>query len=69
MKVKITIDGETVYETGYIKPNQHISEDFLDKIPAVGTYSAEAIFEGFDPNTEESIGSAEPQTIIITVIQ
>ena len=69
MKVKITIDGETVYETGYIKPNQHISEDFLDKIPAVGTYNAEAIFEGFDPNTEESIGSAEPQTIIITVIQ
>ena len=31
MKVKITIDGETVYETGYIKPNQHISEDFLQR--------------------------------------
>ena len=69
MKVKITINGETVYETGYIKPNEHIAEDFLDKIPEIGTYSAEAIFEGFDPDTEASIGCAEPEIITITVIQ
>ncbi len=69
MKVKITVDDEVVYQTGYLKPNQHITEDFLDKIPEVGTYNAKAYFEGFDPNTEESIGSSEPTEIIITVLQ
>ena len=67
MKVKIVLNGEVIYETGYIKPNQHINEDVLDKIPAVGIYSAEAIFEGFDPNTEESIGSAKTN-VTVTVI-
>jgi len=69
MKVKITVDDEVIYQTGYLKPNQHIAEDFLDKIPEVGTYEAKAFFEGFDPNTEESIGSSEPTEIVITVIQ
>lgn len=69
MKVTITIGGETVYKTGYIKPNQHIYEDSLDIIPETGTYEAEAVFEGFDPDTEESLGSAEPEKITITVIQ
>ncbi len=68
MKVKITIDGEVYYETGYLKPNEHIDDDVLDKIPEVGTYNAEAVFEGFDPNTEESIGASKPQQILITVI-
>lgn len=68
MKVKITVNDEVVYQTGYIKPNQHISEDFLDKIPEAGTYEALALFEGFDPNTEESIGFAEPEEITITVM-
>ena len=67
MKTKITVNGETVYETGYLKPNEHIYEDSLDKILPVGTYEAEAIFEGFDPNTEESLGAAK-QNITITVI-
>ncbi len=67
MKVKIIVGGETVYETGYIKPNQHINIDTLDKVPTVGTYPAEAIFEGFDPNTEESIGATKAD-LTITVI-
>lgn len=67
IKVKIVLNGQTVYETGYIKPNQHIGEDVLGIIPEVGTYEAEAIFEGFDPNTESSLGSAK-QKITITVI-
>jgi len=67
IKVKILLGGETVYETGYIKPNQHISEDFLGKIPEIGTYEAEAFFEGFDPETEESLGAAK-ENITITVI-
>ena len=68
MKVKILINGEIVYETGYIKPNQHISIDTLDKIPGIGSYSAEAYFEGFDPHTETSIGATKTQ-LTITVIQ
>lgn len=67
MKVKITVNGETVYETGYLKPNEHIYEDCLDKILPVGTYDAEAVFEGFDPNTEESLGAAK-ENVKITVI-
>lgn len=68
MKVTIYISGEAIYQTGYIKPNQHIYEDTFDKIPEIGTYSAEAVFEGFDPNTEESIGATKAN-ITITVIE
>lgn len=68
MKVKILMEGKIIYETGYIKPNQHISEDVLDIVPEVGTYTAEAYFEGFDPNTEDSIGATKAN-ITITVIQ
>ncbi len=67
IKVKILVNEETVYETGYLKPNEHISKDILDKIPEIGTYDAKAIFEGFDPNTEESIGKVEAN-LKITVI-
>ncbi len=67
IKVKIVLNEETIYETGYLKPNQHIGTDAFDTIPKVGTYEAEAIFEGFDPNTEESIGAAK-EKIIITVL-
>ncbi len=67
MKVKIDIGSETVYETGYIKPNQHIYSDVLDKLPQAGTYTATVIFEGFDPTTENSIGSTSTEiTIIVT---
>ncbi len=67
IKVSITIDGGIIYKTGYIKPNEHISEDVLDIVPEVGTYQAVAVFEGFDPNTESSIGAAK-EDIIITVV-
>ncbi|MGN0629163.1 MAG: hypothetical protein ACI4IW_06005 [Oscillospiraceae bacterium] len=68
MKVKIVIGSETIYETGYIKPNQHIYSDVLDKLPQPGTYSAEVIFEGFDPTTETSIGSTKTE-ITVTVTE
>ncbi len=67
MKVTVNIGNETVYQTGYIKPNQHIAQDSFDKVLEVGTYQAEAIFEGFDPNTEKSIGATKTE-ITITVI-
>ena len=68
MKVKIVIGAETVYETGYIKPNEHIYSDVLDKLPQIGTYFAEVVFEGFDPTTEASIGSTKTE-ITITVTE
>ncbi len=68
MKVKISIGTEIVYETGYIKPNQHIYSDMLDKLPQVGTYTAEVVFEGFDPTTETSIGSTSTE-ITLTVTE
>ena len=68
IKVKIALgDGTVIYETGYIKPNQHINEDILSIIPEIGTHDAEAFFEGFDPNTEESLGATK-ESIKITVI-
>ena len=67
IKVSIAVNGEIIYQTGYIKPNEHILSDMLDSVPLTGTYNAEAIFEGFDPNTESSIGAAK-ENIIITVI-
>ena len=68
MKVKIFVGEELVYQTGYLKPDQHIYEDHLDVIPEIGTHDAKAVFEGFDPNTEESIGTNEAE-ITLTVIQ
>ena len=67
MKVSIVLDGNPIYDTGYIKPNQHIDEDVLRVIPEVGTYKAEAYFEGFDPNTEASLGATKTE-VTITVI-
>ena len=67
MKVKILVNGASVYETGYIKPNQHIASDVLDVLLETGVYEAEVVFEGFDPNTEESIGATKT-TVTITVI-
>lgn len=67
MKVTILLDEGAVYKTGYIKPNEHIAEDVLDVVPEQGTYDAKVFFEGFDPNTEESIGATE-YAIKLTVI-
>lgn len=67
IKVTVYVNGSPVYSTGYIKPNEHISEDSLDTPLTVGTYAAEAVFEGFDPNTESSIGAVK-ENITITVI-
>ena len=56
MKAKLVLDGETIYETDYIKPNQHILNDKLDTALPEGNYQVEALFEGFNPETEESVG-------------
>ena len=60
-KVTMYLDEKVIYQTGYIKPNQHIMEDRLDTVPTPGEYTVRAVFEGFDPNTEESIGQTETE--------
>ena len=67
MKVRIAISGETVYETDYIKPNQHINEDMLNKLPPVGEYDADVTFEAFDPSTEASLGTTGMKIKIVVV--
>lgn len=67
MKVRIAISGETVYETDYIKPNQHINEDMLSKLPPVGEYDADVTFEAFDPSTEASLGTTGMKIKIVVV--
>ena len=67
MKVRIPISGETVYETDYIKPNQHINEDMLSKLPPVGEYDADVTFEAFDPSTEASLGTTGMKIKIVVV--
>lgn len=67
MKVKIAISGETIYETDYIKPNQHINEDMLSKLPPVGEYDADVTFEAFDPSTEASLGATGMKIKLIVV--
>ncbi len=68
MKLKIVIGDEVIYETGYLKPNQHITSDIFDIVPEAGTYEAKAIFEGFDPTTETSVGTTGRE-ITVTVIK
>ena len=67
MKVRIAISGESVYETDYIKPNQHINEDMLSKLPPVGEYDADVTFEAFDPSTEASLGTTGMKIKIVVV--
>ena len=67
MRVTITVSGETLYETGYIKPNQHINEDMLNKLPQAGEYEADVTFEAFDPSTEESRGAAKTKIKLIVI--
>lgn len=68
IKVKIDISGEVVYETDYIKPNQHINKDMLSKLPQVGEYEGNVTFEAFDPNTELSLGATRTK-IKLTVTE
>lgn len=69
MKVTLFLDDAVIYQTGYIKPNQHIMTDRLDSVPAPGEYTVRAVFEGFDPNTEESIGQTETAVTLFVSAQ
>ncbi|HQQ89114.1 MAG TPA: hypothetical protein PLU82_02685 [Oscillospiraceae bacterium] len=59
MTVTITVGEEQIYQTGYLKPGQYILSDTLDTPLDPGTYQGVAVFEGFDPETEESKGAID----------
>lgn len=60
MRVQIQLDatGEVLYETGLIEPNHHIQTAKLDVELEKGEYPATAVFNAYDPETEEYVGSA-----------
>jgi hypothetical protein len=59
MTVTITVGEEQVYHSGYLKPGQYILTDTLDAPLDPGSYQGTAVFEGFDPETEESKGAID----------
>lgn len=69
MQVQITLDdtGELIYETGLIEPNHHIQTARLDVELDKGEYLATAVFNAYDPQTEEYVGSAGAK-MTITVL-
>lgn len=59
-KITITLldTNETVYESKAIAPGQYIQYITLDKPLAAGTYEAVAMFDGYETQSHEKIGSA-----------
>ena len=66
MSVKITLDdtGETIYQSGLIKPNYHIQNVKLDKPLSKGVYSAKALFTAHDMETGEPQGNVGVKMVI-----
>lgn len=66
MKVDIVRDdtGEIIYTTDLIEPNHHIQSDTLDVSLPAGLYDCTAVFEAYDPETEEAIGQAAANIVI-----
>ena len=60
MRVSITEDatGETVYESGVLKPNQYIEDITLTHALDAGMHDATATFVALDPVTHEETGKA-----------
>lgn len=59
-KVRITLDetGETVYESGGIKPGQYIQYITLDQVLPAGEYPATATFTAYTEDGLQEAGSA-----------
>ena len=67
MSVRIVNDanGQTLLQTGMIKPNQHIWEHALDVDLDPGTYECTAIFTAHDMETEQEVGQAAAKINIV----
>lgn len=67
MSVQIVDDatGQTLLQTGMIKPNQHIWEHALDVNLGPGTYPCTAIFTAHDMETTDAVGQAAAKITIV----
>ena len=59
--------GESIYESGLIKPGYYIEKEKLDIVPAVGDYPCQAYVYGYRMDNEEYIGKV--QTDIMVSVQ
>ena len=68
-RVVITLaeTGEEIYHSGLMPVDSHIQTDKLDVELEKGEYLATAVFNAYDPETEEYIGSAGAK-LTITVL-
>lgn len=66
LRVAITIDGtgETVYQSGGIRPNNTIESITLSQPLQKGTYPATATFTAYDPSSLEEVGQASARITI-----
>ena len=67
MRVRITLDssGETVFESGAIKPGQYLQNIELSKALAPGDYAATATFLALDRDTMENVGQAAAKIVLV----
>lgn len=67
MKVVITLDdsGDTVYESGGIKPGEYIENIKLAKALPKGEYSATATFSAYDTESLTEVGKAAARIAIV----
>ena len=56
--------GESIYESGYIKPGYYIAEETLDTVPEPGDYPCKAYVYGYRQNNYEYIGKVETDIIV-----
>ena len=67
MSVEIVEDatGQTLLQTGMIKPNQHIWKHALEVDLDPGTYQCTAIFTAHDMETTDAVGQAAAKITIV----
>lgn len=67
MKVAIALDdtGETVFESGGLKPGTYLEDITLTRDLERGDHLATAVFTAFDPDTLEEAGRAAAQVTLL----
>ncbi|MCL2332008.1 MAG: hypothetical protein FWC54_00780 [Actinomycetia bacterium] len=67
MTVQIFLDnnGQKIYDSGGLLPDQHIDNAKLLKYLKAGTYKATAVLNAYDPDTKEWQGKAHAELKII----
>ena len=57
-------NGESIYESGLIKPGYYIAREKLDIVPERGDYPCKAYVYGYRPDNYEYIGKVETDIIV-----